>query len=216
MSNPPQTHTDLNENLATDIVRGVKDEFDRLDCLVEDPNPLKISSINVSLDSQFKRSKHFSYSDKKQKEKINDSNLQDDALTLDNHAKQSSSGGHQSFMLVMEEAVQNEEPFQVNNHEAEEEVDQDLEIDSNEDKVLHHQKMGNMIVQKKNTTGGGVSPTEEELYFDPPEAEVSSDKGYFEKKRPSLANSFLRQAACYEYKDDIKKVSINFNSSHIQ
>lgn len=75
MSNPPQTHTDLNENLATDIARGVKDEFDRLDCLVEDPNPLKISSINVSLDSQFKRSKHFSYSDKKQKEKINDSNL---------------------------------------------------------------------------------------------------------------------------------------------
>ena len=44
---------------------------------------------------------------------------------------------------------------------------------------------------------------------------LSVDKGYFEKKRPSLANSFLRQAACYEYKDDIKKVSINFNSSHI-
>jgi hypothetical protein len=39
MDNLPQTHTDLNENLATDIVRGgVKDDFDRLDCLVED-NP---------------------------------------------------------------------------------------------------------------------------------------------------------------------------------
>ena len=46
------------------------------------------------------------------------------------------------------------------------------------------------MVQKKRTNS--VSPTEEELYVDPPDAEVSSDKGYFEKKRPSLANSFLR------------------------
>lgn len=67
------------------------------------------------------------------------------------------------------------------------------------------------MVQKKN----GKSPTEEDLYVDPPDVETSSDKGYFEKKRPSLANSFLRQAACYEYKDDIKKQSINFNSSQI-
>jgi hypothetical protein len=37
IDNLPQTHTDLNENLATDIVRGgVKDDFDRLDCLAEE------------------------------------------------------------------------------------------------------------------------------------------------------------------------------------
>lgn len=31
--------------------------------------------------------------------------------------------------------------------------------------------------------------------------DVSSDKGYFEK-RPSLTNSFMRQAACYEYQNE--------------
>ena len=113
MDNLPQTHTDLNENLATDIVRGVKDDFDRLDCLIEDPNPHKISSINVSLDSHFKRStKPHHYSDMKPKARSNDSqNLQDDAVTLDNQPKQSSD--NQSFMLVMEDAaVHNiDEPF---------------------------------------------------------------------------------------------------------
>jgi hypothetical protein len=76
IDNLPQTHTDLNENLATDIVRVVKDDFDRLDCLIDDPNPHKLSSINVSLDSHFKRStkpQHFSYSDMKPKPKSIDS-----------------------------------------------------------------------------------------------------------------------------------------------
>jgi hypothetical protein len=114
VDNLPQTHTDLNENLATDIVRGVKDDFDRLDCLIEDPHPHKISSINVSLDSHFKRStkKPHHYSDMKPKARSNDSqNLQDDAVTLDNQPKQSSD--NQSFMLVMEDAaVHNiDEPF---------------------------------------------------------------------------------------------------------
>ena len=114
MDNLPQTHTDLNENLATDIVRGVKDDFDRLDCLIEDPHPHKISSINVSLDSHFKRStkKPHHYSDMKPKARSNDSqNLQDDAVTLDNQPKQSSD--NQSFMLVMEDAVVHniDEPF---------------------------------------------------------------------------------------------------------
>ncbi len=46
-----------------------------------------------------------------------------------------------------------------------------------------------MVVSKKNE----IKMTEEEdLYVEPPEVEISSDKGYFEKKRPSLANSFLR------------------------
>ena len=73
-----------------------------------------------------------------------------------------------------------------------------------------------MIVQRKKAATG-ISPTEEELYVDPPDVEISSDKGYFEKKRPSLANTFLKQAACYEYKDDInKRASINFNSSQLQ
>jgi hypothetical protein len=36
------------------------------------------------------------------------------------------------------------------------------------------------------------SPTEEEVYVDPPDVEISSDKGYFEGKRQSLTNSFLR------------------------
>lgn len=69
----PCTHSDLNDNLATGIVRGLQDDFDRLDCLIDDP-PIqpKISSINVSLDSQFKRAK-LDYSDIKPKKAIDDS-----------------------------------------------------------------------------------------------------------------------------------------------
>ena len=105
LDNPPQTHTDLDENLATDIVRVHKDDFDRLDCLVEDPHPHKLSSINVSLDSHFKRStkQHLSHSDIKPAK----TDSQHDALTVDNQPKQSSDD-HQSFMLVMEDQ---EEPF---------------------------------------------------------------------------------------------------------
>ena len=68
----PCTHSDLNDNLATGIVRGLQDDFDRLDCLIDDPIQPKISSINVSLDSQFKRAK-LDYSDIKPKKAIDDS-----------------------------------------------------------------------------------------------------------------------------------------------
>jgi len=68
----------------------------------------------------------------KPKPKSTDSqHLQDDAVTLDNQPKQSCDDDHQSFMLVMEDAAGNEEPFEVNSHE-----EQDLEIDSNEDKAM--------------------------------------------------------------------------------
>ena len=43
--------------------------------------------------------------------------------------------------------------------------------------------------------GGPVSPHREQAGGG---EDVSSDKGYFEK-RESLTNSFMRQAACYEY-----------------
>jgi hypothetical protein len=80
----PPTCTDLQDNLPTTgpppapalIPRNHLDDFDRLDCFLEDVNNQpKVSSINVSLDSHFKHTKgidRFAYSDIK---KANDSQM---------------------------------------------------------------------------------------------------------------------------------------------
>jgi hypothetical protein len=64
--------------------RSHEDDFDRLDCFLEDiNNQPKVSSINVSLDSHFKQTKgidRFAYSDIK---KVNVSQMQDEDVATD-------------------------------------------------------------------------------------------------------------------------------------